>query len=480
MIGQARTAAEALRPLNIRHAATEVTVLVANELWSAAEQLREQFQATAWAAEAASVEPIELAARFLKFSVAQLPGQASGQPWLELVHVLFKHFCETFLRGNDVHAATEALDDAAARRTAINAYYAAHVLLTESGVVDASAAPAPALLDCAERGAAELFAVFGGQGNVEEYFDETQEVFDTYEPLVRDYAERMSACLKRAACTPQAQTVCPKGLDLMTWLASPDARPDLQYLLSVPISQPIVGFTQLLHVLVLCKATGRAPGQIAGLFKGATGHSQGIVTSVVFASMTDLASFYALSEKALGLLFSVGMHAQLASPQTTTNPAILEDSLENGEGTPGPMLSISRLRQREVEKHIEATNCHLPADRQIALSLINGPRSFVITGHPQSLYGLNLSLRKLKASAGLDQNRVPFSQRKLQFSTRFLPITAPFHSEYLAAAPDAAMRFIEENGWTLSAADLRIEVRAGDNGANMAGEKDLTRKLVDS
>ncbi|KAJ2757930.1 fatty acid synthase alpha subunit Lsd1, partial [Coemansia nantahalensis] len=149
-------------------------------------------------------------------------------------------------------------------------------------------------------------------------------------------------------------------------------------------------------------------------------------------------------------------------------------------GTPGPMLSVSRLRQRDVEKHIDATNCHLPEDRQIALSLINGPRSFVATGHAQSLYGLNLSLRKLKAPAGLDQNRVPFSQRKLQFSTRFLPITAPFHSEYLAAAPEHAMRDIEANGWALDAADLRIEVRSGDNGTPLQGEKSLSRKLVDS
>ncbi|KAJ1929798.1 fatty acid synthase alpha subunit Lsd1, partial [Linderina macrospora] len=196
--------------------------------------------------------------------------------------------------------------------------------------------------------------------------------------------------------------------------------------------------------------------------------------------MSDEASFYSLSEKAIGLLFAIGMHSQLAYPPTTINPAILEDSLENAEGNPGPMLSVSRLRQSDVEKHIEATNRHLPSDRQIVLSLINGPRSFVITGPPQSLYGLNLSLRKLKAPAGLDQNRTPFSQRKLQFSTRFLPIYAPFHSEYLASAPEAVVRDAAANGWTLDAKDIRIPALSGDDGSDLAGEKDLTRKLVDS
>ncbi|KAJ2789183.1 fatty acid synthase alpha subunit Lsd1, partial [Coemansia helicoidea] len=158
MIGQARSAAEALRPLNIRYSSTEVTVLVANELWSAAEQLREQFQASAWAAaapadaEGNAVEPVELAARFLKFCVGQLP---AGLPWKELAQVLFKHFCETFLRGNDVHAATEALD-APVRRDVINAYYSAQVLLADAGA-EASAPPTPALFGCVERGSAALF-----------------------------------------------------------------------------------------------------------------------------------------------------------------------------------------------------------------------------------------------------------------------------------------------------------------------------------
>ncbi|KAJ1959241.1 fatty acid synthase alpha subunit Lsd1, partial [Dipsacomyces acuminosporus] len=485
----AKTASEALRPLNIRYSTTEIAVLVANELWGAAEQMREQFQASSWIASAPAdaesndVAPVELAARFLKFCATQYPVQPEGLPYLDVIRLLFKHFRETFLRGNDVHAATESLS-ADAQKVIINAYYTAQVLLVDAGAfTDASEyAPAtPALFDRVDSGKAGLFAIFGGQGNIEEYFDETQEVFDTYEPLVRDYTEKMSAALKQAAArTPEAQTVCSKGLDVIAWLASPDARPDLQYLLSVPITLPIVGLTQLLHVLVLCKVTQRTPGELADKFKGATGHSQGIITSVVFASVTDEASFYSLSEKALGLLFAIGMHSQLAYPPTTINPAILEDSLENSEGTPGPMLSVSRLRQSDVEKHIEATNRHLPADRQIVLSLINGPRSFVITGPPQSLYGLNLRLRKLKAPAGLDQNRVPFSQRKLQFSTRFLPILAPFHSVYLASAPETIARDAAAYGWTLDASDIRIPALSGDDGCDLSAEKDLTRKLIDS
>ena len=128
------------------------------------------------------------------------------------------------------------------------------------------------------------------------------------------------------------------------------------------------------------------------------------------------------------------------------------------------MLSISGLREDQVLKHLDATNAHLAPDRQIQITLFNGPRSFVCTGPPQSLYGLNLSLRKLKAPTGLEQSRVPFSQRKIKFSSRFLPITAPFHSNYLEQASDILKEDIKRGNLAFDAKDLKVPVFATDSG----------------
>jgi len=95
------------------------------------------------------------------------------------------------------------------------------------------------------------------------------------------------------------------------------------------------------------------------------------------------------------------------------------------------MLLVRDLPQAQVQHHVDITNTHLPKDRHIHISLINGARKVVVTGPPQSLHGLNLSLRKVKAPTGLDQNRVPFTERKVRFTNRFLPISAPFYSPYL-------------------------------------------------
>lgn len=197
---------------------------------------------------------------------------------------------------------------------------------------------------------------------------------------------------------------------------------------------------------------------------GTTGHSQGIISSVVISASSTEEEFINNTEKALGLLFWIGTRAQQVFPPTTLNPTLLEDSISNNEGNPTPMLAITGLAEKQVLKHLEATNSHLAPERQIEITLHNGPRSFVCTGPPQSLYGLNLSLRKLKAPTGLDQSRVPYSQRKIKFSSRFLPITAPFHSIYLKSAVPIILEDSDKNNLRFHAKDLKVPVYATDSG----------------
>lgn len=166
----------------------------------------------------------------------------------------------------------------------------------------------------------------------------------------------------------------------------------------------------------------------------------------------------------MGLLFWIGTRAQQEFPSFTLNPAVIEDSISNGEGNPTPMLAVTGLREAQLIKYIKQTNTHLAPKRQIELTLFNGPRSFVCTGPPQSLYGLNLGLRKLKAPSGLDQSRIPYSQRKIKFSSRFLPITARFHSSYLKPTVDTILNDAKNNNLLFNASDLKIPVFATDSG----------------
>ena len=155
----------------------------------------------------------------------------------------------------------------------------------------------------------------------------------------------------------------------------------------------------------------------------------------------------------------------MAFPVTTLPPAILADALSNNEGNPSPMLSIRDLPVSVVNKYVEKTNSHLPDDRKIAICLINGPRGVVVVGAPGSLHGLNLSLRKLKAPQGLEQGRVPHSERKLRFTNRFLTISCPFHSKYLESVAPTIIADLE--GLKITSEELAFPVYATDTGKNL-------------
>lgn len=223
-----------------------------------------------------------------------------------------------------------------------------------------------------------------------------------------------------------------QGLDLISWLNG--TRPTVDYLASIPLSLPLIGVTQLIQYVVSCRVTDLTPGEMRSLFKGATGHSQGVVSAVAVASSDSWESLNANIAKATKLLFYIGLRGQEAFPVLSVEPHIVSDAVENNEGVPTPMLAVNGLGLKALQGHITKTNAHLPSNSQIGVSLYNASTMHVVTGPPKALYGLATALRKVMAPAGLDQSRTPFSKRKAVFNMRFLPVNVPYHSPYLTGA----------------------------------------------
>jgi len=266
----------------------------------------------------------------------------------------------------------------------------------------------------------------------------------------------------------------------MRWLQDEESTPDLTYLVSAPVSFPLIGLVQLAHYYVTCKILAKEPRDRREGLAGTTGHSQGIVTAAAIASASTWDSFHRITSDTLTILFWIGCRSQQTYPRTSLAPSTLQDSINEGEGTPSPMLSVRDLPQAQVQHHVDITNTHLPKDRYIHISLINGARNVVVTGPPQSLYGLNLSLRKVKAPTGLDQNRVPFTERKVRFVNRFLPISAPFHSPYLESATGIILEDLKEIG-AFTRQDLAIPVFHTSTGKDLrdgSGDESIISELV--
>ncbi|GKT93078.1 fatty acid synthase beta subunit dehydratase [Colletotrichum tofieldiae] len=350
----------------------------------------------------------------------------------EVLKLVLNEFERGYLQGNEVHALAASLPGIDAKKlVVIRSYYQARQTTGRSIKAYGSA-----LFRAADDGSADIYTIFGGQGNIEEYFDELREIYKTYQPFIGELILNAAELLQTLSKHPEAEKLYPKGLDIMRWLESEDETPDVDYLISAPVSFPLIGLVQLAHYEVTCKVLGVHPGLLRDQISGTTGHSQGIVLAAITAAAESWESWKELAPSALTILFWIGARSQQVFPRTSLTPTMLRESVDNGEGLPTPMLSIRDLSQAEVQKHIDATNKYLPADRHISISLINSPRNLVVTGPPISLYGLNAQLRKVKAPTGLDQNRIPHTQRKLRFVHRFLPITAPFHSKYLAEATE--------------------------------------------
>jgi fatty acid synthase subunit beta len=170
------------------------------------------------------------------------------------------------------------------------------------------------------------------------------------------------------------------------------------------------------------------------LFKGSTGHSQGVVSAVAIAAADSWDSLTTETLKAVKILFYIGLRGQEAFPLLALDPKISADAQANNEGVPSPMLSISGLTEKALQKEIAKVNSFLPSNSKIAISLYNGSTMHVVTGPSKCLYGLSTSLRKIMAPPGLDQGKMPFSKRKAVFNMRFLPVNVPYHSAYLQGA----------------------------------------------
>ncbi|KAK0450204.1 fatty acid synthase [Armillaria borealis] len=483
------TASITTRPVIISLGQIRVSIPVStcHDEWICAEVLRDEFtheqslvDAVDTTAQLENLEEatVELTARFLGYIAEHLDQDTEARTLL-LLNV-FKFFTYTHLAVHDIHSLASSYDTEV-RKVVLTSYYKALSVLRTRNVADIPAGPPSALLKAAADGKASLYALFGGQGTNEVYFDELQALFDIYRPFVEPFIKAVSQTLLQPLALSQASTALYAfGLDAASWLSDSSSRPSTGYLASIPISFPLIGLTQLVQYLVACNVVGMTPGEYLKHISGATGHSQGIVSGVVVAASTTLESFLENSKKALKWLFFSGLRGHQAFPVVSVEPRIVNDSIEGGEGTPSPMLSVTGLALKDLAPHIKKTNSHLADNSKLFVSLHNGPRAFVVTGPARSLYGLVTNLRKIRAPSGADQSKVPFSKRKPAFNIRFLAVGVPYHSDYLKGATEKVLveDLAGEELWTVE--DLKVPVFNTEDGSDLRNLKtSLTRSLCD-
>lgn len=243
---------DSIRSLTIKQNSVEFTLSVPASIWGFADQLKEEF-----AMENTDITTeIELAASFLKAASDRAKQDSSYNQIAELVAGSFN---SQYLKGNNIHAVVRGLP-LESQKSVIKSFYSS--LQFNTGFSQS------ALFTAAKSGDAKLFAIFGGQGNIEEYFDELEDIWNTYQDIVQPFINRMAAVLTECARKSEIKTLHPEGFEILRWLKDVDVRPENQYLISAPVSLPLIGLTQLLHYYVMIRSLGCSPADIRDLLKG--------------------------------------------------------------------------------------------------------------------------------------------------------------------------------------------------------------------
>ncbi|KAH7122772.1 acyl transferase domain-containing protein [Dendryphion nanum] len=375
------------------------------------------------------------------------------------------------LQGKDIHtrAAEQQESELESKQDIIKSYFEAMHLMrrsTGSRIPHFFAASHPS-----ER--TPTYTVFGGQGNTQHYFQELRDLYRTYGSLLDDILDFGSMIFDQLLQDETVIDQYPLGLDFFGWLKRPETTPDSEYLLSAPVSFPLIALGQLCHFYIACKIWQLTPGEVVENLAGSTGHSQGIIVAAGIATCRTWDDFEGAFRSCLIALFCVGCRSQQQFPRKTTWQKMVQDEADPSE-EPTPMMNIMHLQRAELEKQINAFNKHLPDNQQIAIALVNGPSNIVTGGPPESLKSFAAWLEDVKKKQ-IKANVKPLI-------TRYLPITAPFHTFYLAESRQKIIDDMVRHNIVIKPSDLLISVYDSKTGADLreVEEEALFPILADS
>ncbi|MCJ1396102.1 beta subunit of fatty acid synthetase [Xylographa bjoerkii] len=390
------------------------------------------------------------------------------------IRLVFREFERNYLTGIDIHNLAIGLESS--HCIFLLQTYHATLQATNQSVKPAQSG----ILREAEIGNAKIYAVFGGQGFINRHcFEELCELRSIYGGLTEELLDVAARTLNRlATLADTVEFFEGYGYNIRTWFENPDTVPPKDHIATAPYSFPLIGLISLAHYCITCKTLGKSPGEMRLSLRGLTGHSQGIIAAAAVARAISWESFYESAQMAVEMLFWIGYESHCNMSTSSLPAAVLNDSVEAGEGQLSSMLSITGLDHRSIHQLIEETNAHLRDHEQVYLALVNSRDRVVVGGPPKSLRVLNLRVRKIKAAKDLNHSGNLSNQSESAIMNQFLPISAAFHTPYLENVIDRILNVIKH--WHFTGDDIGIPLFHTKTGEDLRtwGSRDIIESLV--
>ncbi len=318
----------------------------------------------------------------------------------------------------------------------------------------------PDLFQQAADGKAKFFLQFGGQGSP--WYKEVVNYWNN-DPEVKKVLEVCVKALEEEHDTVAGTAGLPDGMPIRKWLDDPESLASEDYLSCASVSIPMIQMAQLAHFENL-HLKGYDKGKLLDYTAGATGHSQGVITSSLAALGLTGDDYLQAAALYMKYVLYVGVRAQEEYPFFAANADEVAKSAELGaKGTPTPMVAVLGGDHDNAKRMMDEVNADLPDNEKIYISLYNSPSNRIMSSYRGSLIKFHE-----KHKAYMEENKMKFV---------YIRTTCPFHCPLMDDIGKRIEPDIERIGFKFTGKDLKVPVYSFNTGDNYQSDDKLPMTL---
>jgi len=247
------------------------------------------------------------------------------------------------------------------------------------------------------------------------------------------------------------------GLDVMRWIELPMETPDPAYLLSSPLSHPLIYLCQISTYISVLEE-GLDPEWLLAHTHSTTGFSTGIVAAVLVSMGMQLSEFKELALKVQAMFFWQGVRCQQSISRFGIQPFLDTAQLDIGDGSPSCMASINNIDRQQLDELSSAFSKYgvvHPAYELLA-------NRWIVSGLPENLISFSHFIRG----------------KNSDLSWKFIPSTIAAHCPFL----DYALLMLPQDnkriGLSLTGSQLKIPAWSNDTGTDLGKSTDILQDVM--
>ncbi|MCP4751854.1 MAG: ACP S-malonyltransferase [Proteobacteria bacterium] len=283
--------------------------------------------------------------------------------------------------------------------------------------------------------------------------DELRRLYVKY-PAIQPFIQKAIAEIKQqASCYDDSQTgFFYQGLNVDSWIEKPESTPGLTYLLSSPLSHPLIYLCQISNYISVLQE-GIDLDFLLRHTHSVTGFSTGILSAVLASMGQPLKELEETALKVQAMFFWQGVRCQQSIFRFGVQPKLKIDLMESNDGSPSCMANVSNLAKAQLDEVIEQFSDY--GIVHPAYELL--PERWIVAGLPEALTAFGRFMK----------------ERKPETEFRFIPSTIAAHCPFLTYALETSPVDAEQVGLKLQGSDLKVPVWSNDTGADLRDSTDV-------